>query len=176
MHARLQVWCAAVSVLCLGLIALTLAGAIAPWIWMTYFREYWGVFASVRFDPQALGMSGRWGGVLVGLPPALLTAYGLWRLSRVFHAFARGEVFSSRSVAHFKAFAWSVLGFALIQPIATALQGLVLTAAASDDGAELALTFTGDELRLVVIGVLLASLSLVFRYGEDLAEEQAHLL
>ncbi len=176
MHARLRVWCAAVSILCLGLIALTLAGAIAPWIWTSYFREHWGAFATVRFDLQALGTAARLGGLAVGLVPALLAAWGLWRLGRVFRAFAREEAFSSPSVAHFRAFAWSVLGYALVQPVAVALQGLILTAAASGEGAELALTFTGDEFRLVVIGVLLVSLSLVFRYGEELAEEQAHLL
>jgi len=166
--------CAVMAAFCLVLAVLALASAVAPWVWLSGFVQHWGVFDGFRFDPQAIGADMRIAGALAGLIPAGLAAYGLLRLGRVFVDFASGRAFSASSVRGFRAFALAVLGVGLLEPLATAFQGLALTWASQEP--ELALTVQGEDLRLIAIGVLLLSFSMIFRYGEVMADEQAHLL
>lgn len=175
-YGRLKAWCRLMSGACLCLVVALAVAAIAPWIWFDGARESWGIFSEWRVTGADAGTGTRILGALVGAIPAGLVAYGLLRLARVFAEFADGRVFSRRSVGDFRAFAFSVLAVSVLYPLAKAVQGLVLTAAAPDVATEFALTFQAGDAQLFVLGGLLASLSVVFRYGEDLADEQAHIL
>ncbi len=160
------------AALCLAaMVALPLLLTLA-WALLPALGPGWPPYAGLPIPPDP-AVELMLAGYLVLLVPLAVLLRGVQRLRRLFQRYAAGEVFSTRTADCLAGFARAVLLWAVLQPVASALAGMLLTLDNPPGERALALSLGTGELGAVAIALVLLVIARVLREASRLAEENA---
>ena len=134
---------------------------------------------AVTFTPRGLAPGAvaglapplRWLGLVCALPALLTLGYALWRLDRMLHACARGQMFARGTVRHMKAFAAGVLATLVLTIVEPALRALVWKHGFGDSGRAVNVGVSSEELMLVLVCALFFLLASMMHAARRIAED-----
>lgn len=109
--------------------------------------------------------------LLISIPALALMGLAVLRLNRMLKRFERKEFFTRGATADLSAFSGSILGFMVFSILETPLRALVASAYAGSDHPALSVTFTSDEIWIVLICVLFHVIARILDEGRKLADE-----
>lgn len=151
-------------------IAFLPALEIAVWLNPEWLKAS-DAFADLGVSFAELSLLRRTGALAISIIPVMILVYGLWRLTKLFSAYAMGRIFDSVSAGHLKAFSICVLVNGIVK-IATAT---ALTAYLTFDRAEgerfVSITVGDQEVGVLLMGGLLLVIAWVLGEGARMAEE-----
>ena len=160
------------AALCLvAMVAMPLLLALA-WALLPSLRPGWPPYATLPIPPEPareLVIAG----FLVLLVPLAVLLWGVERLRRLFRRYEAGDVFSPQAARCLAGFAQAVLLWALLQPLASALAGMILTLGNPPGQRALALSVGTGEPGAVAIALVLLVVARVLREASRVAEENA---
>lgn len=142
------------------------------WLLLPELQQSWPRYAGLPIpaEPAFHLVLGGW---LVLLVPMAVLLWGVERLRRLFRLYACGAVFTSESARYLSGFARAVLLWALLQPLASAAAGAILTLGNAPGERALALSLGSGDLGAVAIGLVLLVIGRVMREASRLADENA---
>lgn len=99
--------------------------------------------------------------------------WGLWELKNLFEGYTRGEIFTVEAARNLRRFGYALM----VSAAKTGVGSVLLSAALSIDVQEgrkaLVLSFSSDDLALLLIGAILLVISKVMEEASRVAEENA---
>jgi hypothetical protein len=158
------------TVVGIGLIAVLLIVAmfVPDWTRNLLLAKLGQVGANLPVTPQARLITG-----LVVAVPAGVLLYGLFAVRALFADFARGHVFTERTVRHLQIFAVTVLAQAPLGPLTSAALS-VLVSMADESGQRLgAIAFSVNDYFALIVGGVLFAVATVMREAARIADENA---
>ena len=87
--------------------------------------------------------------------PSLVMAYGLYRLRKMFVAFARDVIFNPEPILHLKAFGIALLAQTLIKPVTGALTSVLATFHRPEGERVLSIGLSNAEASTLFLGGLI---------------------
>jgi hypothetical protein len=115
-------------------------------------------------------------GLAITLPSTLLTAYGLYRLARMFGRFEAGDVFSIESVGHLRAFGLATLASGAVALLEAPLLGALLAPAVDTPGHTLQFVIRSSDLWTMLIGALMFVIGEIMVEARRIAAENAEIV
>jgi hypothetical protein len=100
-------------------------------------------------------------------------AWGLWRLRRMFVAFADGRIFDAAAIAEFERFAWALGVTAFTGPLAGVIFGPLLMLADDRIAPSISLSLSSTDVITLLLCLVLGVVAKVMRMAAELAEENA---
>jgi hypothetical protein len=100
-------------------------------------------------------------------------AWGLWRLRRMFVAFADGRIFDAPAIAEFERFAWALGATAFAGPLAGVVFGPLLRLADDRITPSISLSLSSTDAATLLLSLVLGVVAKVMRMAAELAEENA---
>jgi DUF2975 family protein len=144
--------------------------------WTNTFPEL-GLRVTERlFVPDDASFYRRIFGFGLSMIPRSILLYGLWRLYRMFKSFSNGQVFTLSAEKHLRAFAWSVLGFALVDTFMEMPLSAYLTWHNPPGERFVEMSVELSDLHLIFFSVLFFALTRVMAEGLRLARENAEFV
>ncbi|MBN9530435.1 MAG: DUF2975 domain-containing protein [Alphaproteobacteria bacterium] len=155
---------------CLAVAALLTLGLAVYW-WVTpaegLFRQ-----AGLQLAPPAeLATTLRLGTFAIAMTPLAALVYGLFAARRCFAAFAAGHVFSREAIGGLRAFAVAAAISALLQPLAGAALGVVLSGASPTGGHSLVINVGSDTLLSLLFAAMVGLIAWILAEATEIADE-----
>ena len=134
-------------------------------------RHEWGATASLQLDGGA-----RLTGLAASALPALLGAWAMWQVWRLFGCYARGELLALAPVRHLHRLGLALAGMALALPLGQTLSVLALTLGNPAGERQLALTLSSEHYLCLLFGLMLLAIAAVMREAVRVADENAEFI
>lgn len=134
---------------------------------------YHGWVAMAGFKPRPLPplvAAAVFGALTVVSLPAL---WGLWELKRLFEGFASGAIFTVGAASRLRHCGYALMVAAMLSPIGSLLLSAALSLDLPKDGRALVISFSTDDLVLLLIGGVLLVIARVMGEAARIAEENA---
>lgn len=151
-----------------------------PFLWIG-FNFLFGEDSAFVFDqygalPDPMPGPSLLAGFVISLLPAGLMVFGFDRLRRLFGLYAQGVIFSAENSRCLRAFALSVIGLALLDPLIDALLSVALTSGNPSGSKKLVMSFGSAELSMIFVGMIFLVIARIMELGNELAEEQSKIV
>jgi len=108
--------------------------------------------------------------LLISASPAF---WGLWELRRLFQGYAAGAIFTVAAARRLRHCAYALVSLAAAAPFGAMGLSLALSADLPPGARKLAISFSSDDLGLLLLGVILLVIARVMGEAARLAEENA---
>lgn len=120
---------------------------------------------------QALSGWQRYLTIIVMMTPSFVLAYGLYRLRKMFAAFAKNRIFNPEPIGHLKAFGIALLAQTLISPITGAIASLLATFTRPEGQRFISISLSNTEAHTLFLGGLIIVIAWVLGEAARIDDE-----
>lgn len=132
-----------------------------------------GLMVAAGVPPRVLPLSvalAAWGALTLVSAPAL---WGLWSLKHLFEGYAAGAIFTVAAARRLRHCGYALVVAGLEAPFASALLSVALTFDLAKGSRMLVVSLSGNDIVLLVVGLLLLTIARVMGEAARIAEDNA---
>jgi hypothetical protein len=162
--------------------AIAIGGALAElalaWIWL--YPDYVAIYVVPHLGlmgvPVSLDFGARLAGFFVCMIPLSVLFYASHQAYELFEAFRLGDVFTASAPVRLRRIGLSMIALAVLQPVTSALLGVVLTASNPDGQRILSLGISINDYIIALFGGLILAIAHVMVEAAHMADDHRQII